>query len=488
MQTLTVSLRRCIGQNARIDRSMLNDSCILLQVYREMAPIISSPHEVMLSLMLASLLWCGLSAAIDECPAECLCNEEEGSANCAFADVFPTGLPATTKTIAITHSHFDEIPSEALGKYSNFTSLTLMHTSIGVIRQHAFYRIGQGIPGKQMVFLNVSMAHIESGAFEELEDFEVISIFLSTMTNVSSGAFSKIHNIQAITIHTCDIPILPTATFIDLSHVGGFYMASTKFDTIEHEAFSNVTDMGLFNLAACRVGVLGSRFLTSTDIGQVDISTNTFGLWEECALCGINAQTVTISSNVVNGSDGNHFSGMSSVSSLVVLNNFLHSITPRLFPYDLESFEFAGNDVTTFVCEELDADYPSNVTYVFAGNRVTCDCRLNWMWMMWSQTTRAAQAITPGFTCSGPEGDNRSLLKFFNLSLSGDAPPCDGLEPVNDCSGTASPSTASLDVSSPDSASTTHIPTTTTDTNASPVSARVGWLAIAVVLLTLNIG
>ena len=466
---------------------MLNDSCILLQVYREMVSIISLPHEVMLSLLLASLLWCGVCSAIDECPAECLFNEEEGSANCAFADVFPTGLPATTKTIAITHSHFDEIPSEALGKYPNFTSLTLMHTSIGVIRQHAFYRIGQGISGKQMVFLNVSMAHIESGAFEELEDFEVISIFLSTMTNVSSGAFSKIHNIQAITIHTCEIPILSTATFRDLSHVGQFDIESTTFKTIEHEAFSKFTDIESFTFAACRVGVVGSRFLTSTDVRLVDISTNTFWFWEECALCGISAATVTIASNVVNGSDGNHFSGMSGVKTLVVLSNFLHSITPRLFPYDLESFEFAGNDVTTFVCEELDADYPSNVTYVFAGNRITCDCRLNWMWMMWSQTTRAAQAITPGFTCDGPESDNRSLLKFFNLYLSGDAPPCDGLEPVNDCSGTASTSTAALDVSSPDSASATHIPTTTTDTNASDVSAKVGWLAIVVVLLTLNI-
>ena len=451
-----------------------------------MAPIISSPHDVTLSLLLASLLWSGLSAATDECPAECFCDETAGIAHCAFAEIFPTGLPATTKTIAITDSHVDEIPSAALDNYPHFTSLLMMHTSIGVIRQHAFYRIGHhGLSGKEMIFINVSMDHIESGAFEELEYFTEISIFLSTIANVSSGAFSKIHNIQAITIHKCDIPILSTATFIDLSHVGQFDIESTTFKTIEHEAFSKFTDIESFTFAACRVGVVGSRFLTSTDVRLVDISTNTFWFWEECALCGISAATVTIASNVVNGSDGNHFSGMSGVKTLVVLSNFLHSITPRLFPYDLESFEFARNDVTTFVCEELDADYPSNVTYVFAGNRITCDCRLNWMWMTWNQTTRAAEAITPGFTCAGPEGDNQSLLKFCNLSVSGDAPPCDGLEPVNDCGGPSSSSTAAPDVSSSDSASTRHIPTTTTDTNAAHVSVKVGWLAIAVVLLTL---
>ena len=447
--------------------------------------MISLSHEVMRSLLLASLLWCGLSAAIDECPTECLCNEETGSANCAFAHVFPSGLPATTKTIAIAHSHFDEIPSAALGKYPNFTSLTIMHVSVGVIRQHAFYRIGQGLSGKVIRFINVSIANIESGAFEELEDFSHIGIFLSTMANVSSGAFSKIRNINAIAINTCDITILSTATFRDISKVGAFYIASTTFNTIEREALSNFTNMRSLHFAACRVGVLGGHFMTLTDVEQVEITDNNFGFWKDCVLCGISAQTVTISSNVVNGSDGHLFSGMSGVNSLLVFDNFLHSITLRLFPFDLEYFEFAGNDVTTFMCEVPDEDYPSNVTYVFTGNKITCDCRLNWMWMTWNHTTRAAQAITPGFTCAGPEGDNQSLLKFFNLSVSGDVPPCDGLEPVNDCSGTVSPTTAALDVSSSDSTSTTQIPTSTTDTNESPVFAKTGWLAIAVALLML---
>ena len=457
-----------------------------------MALVISASRDVVQTMMLATMLLCGWTAASDGCPNGCYCDEDREDVSCFDIDSFPTGLPTTMKKVTIMRSNLIEIPSGAFDNCPNLTSLTFVDVTIGTIRRRAFYRIGRGIPNKVLMISRVTIENIESGAFEELEDFNSISISDAKISNISSGAFSKLSNITTVSIVSVNIPIMHSSTFKDFSNVTEFTVARSAFDIIEHEAMSNFIQVGNFLFFDCVIGSAGSRFLTLQYADNVNIFRNHFGLWEKCAFCGVSATKVDILNNVVNGSEGNVFSGMSGVKSLTVFRNTIPLIVARFFPFDLVDFRFFDNKVKTILCEQSGTDYPQSIKYTIGRNDVTCDCRLNWMWMTWSQTL-AAQVLTPGFVCSGPDEDRQSLSDFFNkVSTSVITPPCNGLEAVNDCS--ASTTNAGLDTytnvgreTSTDVGRETSTDVgreTSTDAKASAVTSKAGWISVLAVVLT----
>ncbi|KAI0237335.1 hypothetical protein LSAT2_012160 [Lamellibrachia satsuma] len=114
------------------------------------------------------------------------------------------------------------------------------------------------------------------------------------------------------------------------------------------------------------------------------------------------------------------------------------------------------------------------------------------MWMTWSQIL-AAQVLTPGFDCAGPEKDRQCLSDFFNkVSTSVITPPCNGLEAVNDCS--VSTSNAGLESSTNVGRETsTNVGRetstdvgreTSTDAKASAITSKAGWISVLAVVLT----
>ena len=433
-----------------------------------MALVISASRDVVQTMMLATMLLCGWTAASDGCPSGCYCDEDREGVSCSNIGSFPKGLPTTMKAVTILSSNLIEIPSGAFDNCPNLTSLTFIDVTIGTIRRRAFYRIGRGIPDKVLMIRRVTVENIESGAFEELEDFNSIFISDAKMSNISSGAFSKFSNITTVTILSVNISIMHSSTFKDFSNITEFSVIRSTFDIIEQETMSNFIQVGNFHFFDSVIGSMGSRFLTMEYADDVNIFRNHFGLWEKCAFCGISATKVNIFDNVVNSSEGNVFSGMSGVKSLTVFRNTIPLIVARFFPFDLVHFGFFDNKVKTILCEQSGTDYPQSIIYSVGGNNVTCDCRLNWMWMTWSQTL-AAQVLTPGFVCSGPDEDRQSLSDFFNkVSTSVITPPCNGLEAVNDCS--ASTTNAGLE--------------TSTDAKASAVTSKAGWISVLAVVLT----
>ena len=230
------------------------------------------------------------------------------------------------------------------------------------------------------------------------------------------------------------IPVIRSAMFIDFTNVNNFNIAGSTFDVIENEAFSNFSNITTFRLYKLAVGTMGNRFLVLKDAAHVFISYCAFKSWKNCAFCGISgAKVVRLGENVIESSEGDVFSGMSGVETLYMPSNTIPLIVARFFPLDLKTLTFADNKVTTIVCQPPDMDYPSTVSYGFYVNEISCDCRLNWMWMNWSQT-KAALVLTGGFSCAKDDAENTtSLSDFFAMSVAGNAPSCDGLEAVNGC-------------------------------------------------------
>ena len=200
----------------------------------------------------------------------------------------------------------------------------------------------------------------------------------------------------------------------------------------------------MFDLARVRVGTLRSRFITSYKTENVIITQSTFELWLECTFCGIRATSVDVDQNIVHGTEGNVFKGISDVKSLDIFDNSIPFIVARFLPFDLPDqaiVSFSNNNLTTIRCEGLGTDYPTNILYVIiTDNEVTCDCRLNWMWKKWSKIY-AAQILTPGFVCAAPE---RQRLSDYlrKVSASEITPPCDVVEPVDNCADSAAAATS----------------------------------------------
>ena len=459
---------------------------LLLQVCREMALVMGVSRDVIPMVLLMTVLVCGLTAVSSECPRGCRCDTGQGTVHCMNIVSFPTELPADTKQIIIMSSNLKEIPSGAFDNLQQLKSITFMQVKIGTIRRRAFYRIGRDIHNKQLIFLKVTIENIEQEAFEELEDFNSISISTATLLNVSSGAFSKLSNIGYFVLSSFTVPTLRSDTFTTFSNVTSVAITDATIDLIEEEAFSIFTHMESFQFVKVRVGTLGSRFITSYGTGSVTIAQSTFALWQECSFCGIRATSVNVFQNIVNATEGNVFKGIRVEKSLNIVGNSLPFVVARFFPFDLPDqavFGFTDNNLTTIRCEEPGTDYPSNIVYVISGNEVTCDCRLNWMWKKWSKTY-AEQKLTPGFVCAGPERQRLSdyFRKVFTSEIT---PPCDGVEPVDDCA-----ATTTVSVSEPvtDSAGTTsefESQTTTADTAAAATSKASGMSILAVILLTL---
>ena len=305
-----------------------------------------------------------------------------------------------------------------------------------------------------------------------------------------SGAFSKIGNVGSFAIDEVSMPVIRSAMFIDFTSVDSFYIAGSSFDIIENEAFSNFSNISSFSLSKSAVGTVGNRFLVLKYAATVFVFGCAFESWKNCAFCGISGTTfVHLEKNVIQSSEGNVFSGMIGVEALSIHVNIIPLLVARFFPLDLKSLTFYKNRVTTILCQPPDMDYPSTITYVFNSNEISCDCRLNWMWMTWSQT-KAALELTGGFVCAKDDADNStSLLDFFAKSAAGIAPPCDGLEPVNGCvASTVKTSTISSTTATPSISSTTATPSvssTTAEPNdvSSAVKSQASWMrSIAVVM------
>ena len=372
--------------------------------------------------------------AVGECPSGCYCHDAEELLICNNLSSFPTGIPSTIHSITITRSDIADIPTDAFDNLPNLTYITFVEVSIGTIRQRAFYRIGQGIPNKSIIFSKCNISKIESGAFEELDDLSSIMLSMINISDGESGAFSKIGNVGSFGIDHVSIPVIRSAMFIDFINVESFFIGDSTFDSIENEAFSNFSHITSLSLSKLAVGTVGNRFLVLKDAGQVSVSECAFESWKHCAFCGIsNTAVVHLYKNEIKSSEGDVFSGMSDVKTLSIKLNTLPLIVARFFPLDLKALTFSQNKVTTIVCQPPDTDYPSTITYIFYSNELSCDCRLNWMWMNWSQT-KAALVLTGGFSCAKADAEKTtSLLEFFAMSVAGTAPPCDGLEAVNEC-------------------------------------------------------
>ena len=96
---------------------------------------------------------------------------------------------------------------------------------------------GQGIPDKSMIFLKCNISKIESGAFEDLDDFSSITLSIVKISDGDSGAFSKIGKVVFFAIDQLSIQVIRSAMFIDFTNVTKLYIAGSTFDIIENEAF-----------------------------------------------------------------------------------------------------------------------------------------------------------------------------------------------------------------------------------------------------------
>ena len=442
---------------------------LLLQVCREMALVMGASRDVIQMVLLMSVLVCGLTTASNDCPPRCYCDTNKETVNCDDIGSFPTEFPAATKKIDIYRGYLKEIPTGAFDNLQQLKSITFMEMTIGTIRRRAFYRIGRDIHNKVLTFNKVNIENIEQEAFEELEHFRLISIDSAKLVNVSSGAFSKLSNIREFRLSQLTLPTLRSDTFTTFSNVTYVAINKSAINLIEEEAFSNFTHVESFEMYKVRVGTLGIRFITFIGTGTVHFERSTFGLWQECSFCGIRATSFIAMLNIVNGTEGNVFKGISVVKSLVIVANILPFVVARFFPFHLPdgaAIYFKHNILTTIRCEEVGPDYPSNIRYVFSGNQVTCDCRLNWMWKKWSKKY-AAQRFTHGFDCAGSE--RQSLSNYFRkVSASEITPPCDGVEPVDECA-----------------LNTTESQTTTDGNAAAAMSKASGISVLAVILVTL---
>ena len=467
---------------------------LLLQVYREMTLVMGASRDVIQMVLLMTVLVCGLTAASSECPDGCICDTDKGTVFCVNIGSFATELPAATKQITITGSYLKEIPAGAFDNLQQLELIVFTNIAIGTIRRRAFYRIGRDVHNKTLVFNEVTIENIEQEAFEELEDFKSISIQSATLLNVSSGAFSKLSNIGHILLYAITVHTLRSNTFTTFNNVSSVVIGTCTIDLIEEEAFSNFTHVEAFTLVKVRVGTLGSRFITSYETGTLNIVQSTFGMWQGCSFCGISATSVIVVQNIVNGTEGKVFKSIRVVESLYIVSNSLPFVVARFFPFDLPDravIVFSNNNLTTIRCEGLGTDYPTNILHSITDNEVTCDCRLNWMWKKWSKT-HAAQILTPGFVCAGAERQRLSDY-FRKVSASEITPPCDGVEPVDDCAAATAvsvsePVTDSVGTTSELESQTTsefESQTTSKDSAAAVTSKASGMSVLAVILLTL---
>ena len=116
-------------------------------------------------------------------------------------------------------SDIADIPTDAFDKLPKLIYVTFLEVTIGTIRQRAFYRIGQGIPDKSMIFLKCNISKIESGAFEDLEDFSSITLSIVKISDGDNGAFSKIGNVGSFELDQLSIPVIRSAMFIDFTNI-----------------------------------------------------------------------------------------------------------------------------------------------------------------------------------------------------------------------------------------------------------------------------
>ena len=451
-----------------------------------MALVMGASRDIIQMVLLMTVLICGLTAASSDCPRGCHCIMDKGVVVCNNIGSFPTELPAATKQISITGNYLKEIPAGAFDNLQQLESMTFLETTIGTIRRPAFYRIGRDVHNKKLVFAKVTIENIEQEAFEDLEDFQLIGMSSAKLTNVSSGAFCNLSNIGHFLLRLVTVHTLRSDTFTTFSNITSVFIGTSTIDLIEEEAFSNFTYVKSFMLVKVRVGTLGSRFITSYETGTLKIVKSTFGLWQECSFCGIRATSVNVLQNTVKGTEGNVFKGISVLKSLTILRNSLPFVVARFFPFDLPDrarIVFLNNNLKTIRCEGLGTDYPTNIVYGIVYNEVTCDCRLNWMWKKWSKT-HAAQILTPGFVCAGPE--RQSLSDYFKkVSASEITPPCDGVEPVDDCAATTAVSVSEPVTDSVGTTSELESQTTSKDSAAAARRKASGMSVLAVILLIL---
>ena len=288
-----------------------------------MALVMGASRDVIQMVLLMTVLVCGLTAVSSECPRGCYCDTDTGTVICSNIDSFPTEFPAATKKIRITGGYLKEIPTGAFDNLQLLNFITFSLMTIGTIQRRAFYRIGRNVDNKVLMLDEVTIENIEQEAFEELTDFKSISISNAKLFNVSSGAFSKLSNIRIILLSSLTVPTLRSDTFITFSNVSSVAIDTSTIDLIEEEAFSNFTHVGTFELVRVRVGTLGSRFITSYKTENVTITQSTFELWQECSFCGIRATSVDVDQNIVHGTEGNVFKGMSVVEALSIDSNSL---------------------------------------------------------------------------------------------------------------------------------------------------------------------
>ncbi|CAG9856089.1 unnamed protein product [Phyllotreta striolata] len=314
----------------------------------------------------------------------CFCTKDKyhhvSSAECwifgvVTKDSFIWGLIVETQPylsdfsiISSKNGELSSIPKEFITKMIFLKNFTITFGVIGAIGKFAF--------GNSTSIQRLKLA---KNQIEHLDQFSISNLLSLNELDLSEN---KIHTI-------------PSVVFLNLPQLKLVRLNKNNISKVEDKAFAglgNALELDLSDNSICDINNM--TFFGLSKLKVIDLSANRIiGLTSSIFLELWDVEEVYLDDNYIEFISNRAFDGLRFLKTLSLRNNRLSRFPAGLFTsvFTLVHLDLSNNRLETLVFDSIEQFYNNllhNGTIQLKGNRFSCDCRLDWVFVLHDKTAQ----------------------------------------------------------------------------------------------------
>lgn len=280
-------------------------------------------------------------------------------------------------TLIVRHDgNFSHIPTTAIKQLKDIETIMIQYANISVVPERAFSNIST------VVEINLSRNRIENltrYAFENMKNLTHVNLDDNRIAEIYRDVFINLPNLRKLFINKNNLTTVHDKAFKHLTHLEELELSGNEISVLTRDTFYGLKSLVRLDLRDNHLGMIGDKtFIEMRELQEIDLDQNQIEFISGIALEGMTSlRKLRLSENKLVTLEPDFLAGAPNVYLLDLRDNMLKTMT----------FDNIKPIVTNL--------YNSSSYFYLEGNKLTCDCRLAWIWGLRNETnnTRLKESL-----------------------------------------------------------------------------------------------
>ncbi|XP_033208617.1 connectin isoform X2 [Belonocnema kinseyi] len=262
---------------------------------------------------------------------------------------------------------FTYIPTQVLKQLKNLHVFNIHYAKIHELVENVFSNLSS------IVEINLSknmISGIKRNAFNNMSNLTFINLDENQIVEVHRDCFVNLPMLKKLMVNRNNITVIYDKAFYYLNSLQELELNGNQINVITRDMFTGLRSLQKLDLRSNLISMIGeSSFAEMPELQELELDQNQIKFISEKALAGMrNLKKLRLSENKLVALDADFLNEAPAIYFLDLRDNLLKTMT----------FDNVKPIVTNLY---------NNVSYFYLdGNKLTCDCKLAWIWGLRNET------------------------------------------------------------------------------------------------------